>query len=120
MTIVQRFNTTAAMLAALTAGFVLAAAPARAGNHGHQAMAAVSSHTANSPPIIAKPGHDGHDKHHGHHHGLSFGFAQTYWPIESHCELRRVHIDRYTDAVIIRRGKPCKVTNDQVVTFPAY
>ena len=127
MTIVQRFNTTAAMLAALSAGFILLATPvgASARDRGHQSTAAVSSrvanHTANSPPIIAPPGRDHHDRHSRHRHRFIFDYAQTnYWLIDNGCELRRVRIDRYTDAVIIRRVKPCAVTRDQVVTVPGY
>ena len=124
MTIVERFNNTAGLLAALAAGFILLAAPAgaNASGRGHQSMAAVSSRVANSPPIIGgKPGRNHRDRHGGRRHGFIFDYAQAnYWLIDNGCELRRVRIDRYTDAVIIRRVKPCAVTRDQVVTVPGY
>ncbi|MDP1906764.1 MAG: hypothetical protein Q8K85_00590 [Hyphomicrobium sp.] len=122
MTIVERFNNPAALLAALAAGFVLLAAPANAGGRAHQSMAAVSSRVANSPPIIGgKPGRNDRDHRGRHRHGFIFDHAQAnYWLIDNGCKLRRVRIDRYTDAVIIRRGKPCVVTGDQIVTVPVY
>lgn len=124
MRIVERFNNPAALLAALSAGFILLAAPAgaNASGRGHQSMAAVSSRVANSPPIIGgKPGRNDRDHRGRHRHGFIFDYAQAnYWPIDNGCELRRVRIDRYTDAVIIRRGKPCVVTRDQIVTVPVY
>lgn len=122
MRIVERFNKTAALLAALSASFVLLATPASAGGHGHKSMAAVSSRVANSPPIIGgKPGRNDRDHRGRHRRGFIFDYAQAnYWPIDNGCELRRVRIDRYTDAVIVRRGKPCVVARDQIVTVPVY
>jgi len=126
MTIVQRFNTTAAMLAALSASFILLAASvsARAGDRGHRSMASASGHVANSPPIIAKPGHDDHghrDRHGRHRHGFIFDYAQTnYWLIDNACEVRRIHPAGYPDGVIVLRVKPCAATSTQVVTVPGY
>jgi hypothetical protein len=121
MTVVKRFNTTAAMFTALSAGFILLAATdgVHAGGHGHPGKATISAHVANSPPIIATPGKDHHRGHH-RNRGVGFGFAQAYWLVDSPCEVRRVHIDRDTDMVIIRRAKSCADGRAQVVTFPGY
>lgn len=75
-------------IATLAAGLVLLAAPAGAGDRGPHAMTAVSSRVANSPPIIAKHGHDDHGDHDNHHgHGRKFRFSRLF-DDRAYCDCR--------------------------------